>query len=286
MTQGDLRQRMMSAQKASTERHPKGGTEGTSPLSGQSTNETLFLITSGWKPVDICSGAAVFGMRRDTLNTWGSTQDERASQALASAMSAAVRRLEARCRESGAQGVIGTEIITEIEPRYVAISLVGTGIRPAHRSKEPDRPFTSNLSSRAFVLLVEAGWRPVGLASGGQFVRAYRRKPSQTAAQKIQNVELANPTKALARARAETMVLLEERARDFGGQGVIQLSFTSGPVAFAPRVLSFVAWGTAVTRTNTDPIYPSPRIAVALNDAEPAVDPASLGRAGTDRELT
>ena len=156
-------------------------------------------------------------MRRDTVNTWGSTQDERASQALASAMATAVERLEARCRESGAHGVIGTELITEVEPRYVAINLVGTAIRPVHSPKVPERAFTSNLSAREFVLLGEAGWNPVGLVSGCRFVRAYRRKPTQAVSQKIQNVELANPTKALARARAETMVLLEERACEFRG---------------------------------------------------------------------
>jgi uncharacterized protein YbjQ (UPF0145 family) len=276
MTQRDLRQRMLAAQKASTEKHAKAETEGTSPLSGLSTNETLFLAGSGWEPVEICSGAAVFGMRRDTVNTWGSTQDERASKAMASAMAAAVQRLEARCRELSAHGVIGTEIITEIEPRYVAINLIGTGIRPVQTSSESDRSFTSNLSPREFVLLGEAGWKPVGLASGCRFVRAYRRKPTQTVAQKVQNVELANPTKAFARARSETMVLLEQRARDFGGQGVIQLSFMSGPVAFATHVFSFVAWGTAVTPTTKSPAYPAPRTAVALNDVETAVDPASL----------
>ena len=276
MTQADLRQRMIAAQKASTERHAKAQTKGTSPLSGLSTNETLFLAGSGWEPVDICSGAAVFGMRRDTVNTWGSTQDERASEALASAMAAAVRRLEDRCRDLSAHGVIGTEIITEIEPRYVAINLVGTGIRPVYTSREPDRSFTSNLTPREFVLLGEAGWKPVGLASGCRFVRACRRKPTQTVTQKVQNVELANPTQALARARFETMVLLEERARDFGGQGVIRLSLTSGPVPFATHVLSFVAWGTAVISTTTDSAYQVPRTAVVLNDADTQVDPASL----------
>jgi uncharacterized protein YbjQ (UPF0145 family) len=276
VTRGDLRERMMAAQKASTERQSKGGTESPSRLSGLSTNETLFLTASGWEPVDICSGAAVFGMRRDTVNTWGSAQDQRASEALASATATAVQRLEARCRESAAHGVIGTEIITEIEPRYVSINLVGTGIRPAHTSREPDRSFTSNLSPREFVLLGEAGWKPVGLASGGRFVRAYRRKPTQTMRQKVQNVELVNPTKALARARSETMALLEERARDFGGRGVVQLSLTSGRVEFATHVVSFLAWGTAVTPTATDPRYPAPRTAIALNDDATAVDPGSL----------
>jgi uncharacterized protein YbjQ (UPF0145 family) len=276
MTQGDLRARMLAIQAALTEKHPKGRLEGTSSLSALSTNETMFLTASGWEPVDICSGAAVFGMRRDTVNTWGSSQDARASEALVSAMATAVQRLEARCHESGAHGVIGTEIITEIEPRYVAVNLIGTGIRPVHAAREPNRSFTSNLSPREFVLLVEAGWKPVGLVSGGRFVRAYRRKPTETMRQKVQNVELANPTQALTRARSETMTLIAEQTRTFQGQGVVQLSLTSGPVAFATHVLSFIAWGTAVTAATEDPSYPILRTAVALNDAKTASDPASL----------
>ena len=54
------------------------------------------------------------------------------------------------------------------------------------------------------------------------------------------------------------MVILAERARDFGAQGVIGLSLRSGPVAFATHVLSFVAWGTAITRTDTEAVYPAP----------------------------
>jgi hypothetical protein len=72
------------------------------------------------------------------------------------------------------------------------------------------------------------------------------------------------------------MVTLAERARDFGAQGVIQLSLTSGPVAFATHVLSFVAWGTAITRTGAEAVYPVPRTSIVLNDVEPDFDPASL----------
>ena len=184
MTSGDLRQQMLKAQKASTERLTKSDGESTSPLSALSTNESLFLAASGWEPLDICCGAAVFGMRQDTVTTWGPLQDDRASEALAAAMATAVERLEARCVKSGVHGVIGTEITTEIQPRYVAVSLVGTGVRPVHTSKPPGRPFTSNLSPRDFILLRQAGWQPVGLASGCRFIRAYRRGPTQAVAQK------------------------------------------------------------------------------------------------------
>ena len=57
---------------------------------------------------------------------------------------------------------------------------------------------------------------------------------------------------------------------------MIQLSLTSGPVAFAPHVLSFVAWGTAIARTDTEAVYSAPRTSIVLNDAEPNIDPASL----------
>ena len=152
-------------------------------------------------------------MRQDTVSTWGPLQDDRASEALAAAMATAVERLEARCMKSGVHGVIGTDITTEIQPRYVAVSLVGTGIRPVQSPKPPDRPFTSNLSPRDFILLQQAGWQPVGLASGCRFIRAYRRGPTQAVAQKTQNVELENPTWALTQARSEAMVMLAERAR-------------------------------------------------------------------------
>jgi uncharacterized protein YbjQ (UPF0145 family) len=276
MTHRDLRQRMLAGQEVASATQATVG-ERKSPLSTLSINESLFLASSGWEPVDVCAGAAFYGMRQDSVNTWGSAQDQRASEALVSATVTAVERLEASCVESGAHGVIGTTIVTEIQPRYIAVNLVGTAIRPSHTSRAPDRPFTSNLPARAFVLLLQAGWMPLGLASGGQFVRVYRRTPNQTVQQKIQNVELTNPTEALARARSETMVLLERRAHDFGGQGVVELSLTSGPVHFATHVLSFVAWGTVVAATASDAVYAIPRTAaVTLNDAETTFDPGSL----------
>src|ERR1700722_14696613 len=110
MTQEDLLRQMLAAQKVATKRFPKGDGESNSPLSGLSTNESLFLDACGWEPLDICCGAAVFGMRQDTVSTWGALQDDRASEALAAAMATAVDRLEAHCLKSGVHGVIGTEI--------------------------------------------------------------------------------------------------------------------------------------------------------------------------------
>jgi uncharacterized protein YbjQ (UPF0145 family) len=236
-------------------------------LSGLSVNEDLLLGSIGWESIDVCSGAAVWGMRRDTVNTWGADQDARASLAFGAAMRAAVDRLQANCRTSGGHGVIGVDIRIEIEPRYISVNLLGTAIRPGRSSEVPDRAFTSNLTVQAFVLLREAGWTVLGLTSGCQFVRSYRRSAARTVTQKVQNVELTNPTQALASARAETMIQLEERARAFGGQGVIEVTLSSGPVRFATHVQSFTAWGTVVASPSIDrQRHLSPRVAVSMND--------------------
>ena len=150
---------MLAAQKASTERHPKGDGGHIAAL-GLSTNETLFLSASGWEPVDICSGAAVFGMRRGHGQHLG-LDTRRASVPSTGVGHGDCRRApRSSVRESGAHGVIGTEIITEIEPRYVAdqSGRNGDSSRP-HARNVPGRAFTSNLSAREFVLLREAGWQ-------------------------------------------------------------------------------------------------------------------------------
>jgi uncharacterized protein YbjQ (UPF0145 family) len=271
-----LRERMLAAHAAAVSRSPESGPDKGSALSALSTNETLLLAGSGWEALDVCAGASVYGMRRDTVKTWGSNQDARASKAMNSAMGEAVGRLEASCQSCGAHGVIGTQTLVEVQPRYVAVNLIGTAVRLVRAGRAPDRPFTSNLSPRAFLLLGQAGWQPLGLASGGRFVRAYRRSPTQTVRQKAQNVELVNPTQALAQAREATMVVLQERAAEFGGRGVVEISLSSGRVPFASHVLSFLAWGTVVAPVETSSSVPLARVAVSLNDLDTAFEPTAL----------
>ena len=275
MNRADLCDQMLAAQAAAPTRSSSGGSNQASALSSLSTNETLLLAGSGWEALDVCSGASVYGMRRDTVNTWGSTQDARASKALNCAMAAAVERLGAACQKSHADGVIGTRTLVEIQPRYVAVNLIGTAVRRLQKGRSPNGAFTSNRAPRDFLLLVEAGWQPVGLASGARFVRSYRRNPTQTVRQKVQNIELANPTQALTQAREATMAVLEQRALEFGGQGIVEISLSSGRVPFAAHVVSFLAWGTVVVPMS-DPVYPVPRVAVPLNDFGGAFDPMAL----------
>jgi uncharacterized protein YbjQ (UPF0145 family) len=270
-----LRKRMLAGQAIAVQRLPPDTGTG-SRLSGLTLNENLLLGSMGWEAVDLCSGAAVWGMRRDTVNTWGADQDARASLAFGAAMRAAIDRLETSCRTSSGHGVIGVELLTEIEPRYLSVNLLGTAVRSQGSTKAPDRGFTSNLTPQAFVLLLEAGWKVLGLTSGCHFVRFHRRSAARTVAEKTQNVELTNPTQALATARTETMIQLVEGAQALGGQGVVEVSLSSGPVRFATQVQSFAAWGTVVARASADERHPSPQVAVSMNDDDELFAPAAL----------
>jgi hypothetical protein len=95
--------------------------------------------------------------------------------------------------------------------------------------------------------------------------------------QKVQNVELTNPTQTLATARAETMIQLEERVRAYGGQGVVEVSSSSGPVRFATHVQSFTAWGTVVASASIGgQRHPSPRMTVSMNDLDQGFEASAL----------
>ena len=65
-------------------------------------------------------------------------------------------------------------------------------------------------------------------------------------AQKSQNLELGNFTEALAAARTRAMDNLTRSAMRPGGNGVVQVSITDERLSFAPRIVSFVAWGTTI----------------------------------------
>ena len=108
-------------------------------------------------------------------------------------------------------------------------------------------PFVSDLSARDFTLLLRAGWMPVGLAFGASFVYAPRRTAGAAMRQSTQNVELTNYTQAMYAARESAMERMQRSALDVGGQGVVEVKVTEGPVSFARHAVGFAAWGTAVT---------------------------------------
>jgi uncharacterized protein YbjQ (UPF0145 family) len=257
-----------------------GGTE-TSQAHGSTSDltvdEGLLLHSAGWEPIDLVCGVCVFSVPMGVWN-WGQGAIGLASDAHNAAVSGAAARLRGECGQVHGHGVVGVEVEVEVRPHHIEVALVGTAVRPiagagaaaqhgqGHTPKTPATPFISDLSARDFTLLARAGWMPVGLAFGAAFVYAPRRTAGTALRQQTQNVELTNFTEAMYSARESAMERMQRSALDAGGQGVVQVRVTEGPMSFAKHAVGFTAWGTAVRLVADAHQYVKPQVVLPLDD--------------------
>jgi uncharacterized protein YbjQ (UPF0145 family) len=137
-------------------------------------------------------------------------------------------------------------------------------------------PFVSDLSARDFTLLLRAGWEPVGLAFGASFVYSPRRTAGTAMRQSTQNVELTNYTEAMYSARESAMEKMQRSALSAGGQGVVEVKVTEGPMSFARHAIGFTAWGTAVRLVAKEHQFVRPEVVLPLDDAVVTFEAESL----------
>jgi uncharacterized protein YbjQ (UPF0145 family) len=101
--------------------------------------------------------------------------------------------------------------------------------------------FTSDLSINEFLLVRQAGFRPVGLVIGssiyhiGYQMAAYR-----------QNQELTVLSEAMYHARELAMTRMEEEADQLGADGVVGVRLDIGRYEWGENLAEFIAIGTAV----------------------------------------
>lgn len=245
---------------------------GTSDLT---IDESLILHSIGWEPVDLVCGVSVYSIPAGFWN-WGSGEVVPASQAWQRAVGSAGKKLQDECHNVLGHGVVGVHVEVSVERHLVNAVLVGTAVAPVAARRAPSRPFISDLSCRDFALLHQAGWDPIGLAFGASFVNAPRRAAMTTLRQSTQNVELTNFTEALYSAREAAMERMQQSAHQLGGQGVVAVQVSEGPMEFARHAIRFTAWGTAVRRSERPPVLGRPRIVVSLDDEELAFEATSL----------
>jgi len=144
-------------------------------------------------------------------------------------------------------------------------------------------PFVSDLSARDFTLLLRAGWMPVGLAFGACFVYSPRRTARAAMKQTTQNVELTNYTEAMYSARESAMEKMQKSALEAGGEGVVEVKVTEGPMSFARHAVGFTAWGTAVKLVADQHRFVQPEMVLPLDDAVVTFEAQSLRGAGGGR---
>jgi uncharacterized protein YbjQ (UPF0145 family) len=245
-----------------------------------SVDEALLLHSGGWEPLDLVCGVAVVSVPLGVWN-WGRGSIGLASDAHNMAVEQAAQQLRGECSKVHGHGVVGTRVDVHVHTKHIDVELVGTAVKPTGQRGRGDdakeaRPFVSDLSARDFTLLLRAGWMPVGLAFGACFVYAPRRTAGAAMRQSTQNVELTNYTEAMYSARESAMERMQSSALAAGGQGVVEVKVTEGPMHFAKHAIGFTAWGTAVRLVAEAHQFVKPDVVLPLDDAVVRFDAESL----------
>ena len=282
----DLRAEMRRGAEALAVAAPPSQARGiTSDLS---VDEALLLHASGWEPLDLVCGVAVVSVPVGVWN-WGSGAISFASDAHNAAVDQAARALRAECGKVHGHGVVGVRVEVEVRTHHIECALVGTAVRPVDgkdprgRDAAEAMPFVSDLSARDFTLLLRAGWIPVGLAFGASFVYSPRRTAGMAMKQSTQNVEFTNYTEAMYSARESAMEKMQESALEAGGEGVVEVKVTEGPMSFARHAVGFTAWGTAVKLVAEQHQFVQPEMVLPLDDAVVTFEAQSLRGTGRGR---
>ena len=282
----DVRAEMLKgAQSLATPAPPSNARGITSDLS---VDEALLLHAAGWEPLDLVCGVAVVSVPVGVWN-WGRGAISLASDAHDAAVDQAARQLRGECGKVHGHGVVGVRVEVAVRTHHIDVELVGTAVRPMD-GKDPRgadaaqaMPFVSDLSARDFTLLQRAGWIPVGLAFGASFVYAPRRTAGAAMKQTTQNVELTNYTQAMYSARESAMEKMQRSALQAGGQGVVEVKVTEGPMSFARHAVGFTAWGTAVRLMAEAHQFVRPEVVLPLDDAVVTFEAESLRGGGGGR---
>jgi uncharacterized protein YbjQ (UPF0145 family) len=254
-----------------------------------SVDESLLLHAAGWEPVDLVCGVGVVSVPAGVWN-WGAGPISMASDAHNAAVERAAEELRDECARVKGHGVVGVRVEVSVRPHFVEVELVGTAVQPVAGVQDPRgkdaavaMPFVSDLSARDFTLLQRAGWIPVGLAFGASFVYAPRRRAGAAMKQSTQNVELTNYTEAMYAARESAMERMQRSALQVGGQGVVEVKVTEGPMSFARHAVGFTAWGTAVKLVAEAHQFVAPEVVLPLDDAVVTFEAESLRSADQGR---
>jgi uncharacterized protein YbjQ (UPF0145 family) len=280
----DLRAEMLRGAQALAKAAPPGAARGiTSDLS---VDEALLLHAAGWEPLDLVTGVGIVSVPVGVWNWgrgWGAIS--MASDAHNAAVEGAAQRLRDECSQVRGHGVVGVRVEVSVRTHFIEVELVGTAVQPISGEGRGDprgtdaaraMPFVSDLSARDFTLLQRAGWMPVGLAFGASFVYAPRRTAGAAMRQSTQNVELTNYTEAMYTARESAMERMQRSALQAGGEGVVAVKVTEGPMSFSRHAVGFTAWGTAVKLVAQSHQFVTPQVVLPLDDAVVTFEAESL----------
>lgn len=109
------------------------------------------------------------------------------------------------------------------------------------RAGQPGAVFTSDLSVNEFLLVREAGFRPLGLVMGSSIFHIGVQVSNWG-----QNMELTTLSQAMYQARELSMARMDAEAHALGADGVVGVRLHVRPQEWGTGISEFVAIGTAI----------------------------------------
>src|SRR5204862_9426 len=121
--------------------------------------------------------------------------------------------------------------------------------------------FTSDLSVNEFLLVREAGFRPLGLVLGSSIYHVGIQFGKWS-----QNQELEKLSQAMYHARELAMVRMEAEAEELEAEGIVGVQLLNLPHKWGGHTTEFFAIGTAIRPLREDHTIPTPQLVLPLTD--------------------
>lgn len=220
-----------------------------------SVDELVCLEDLGVEPLGFVLGSSIFHVGLQVSQYGQNMEMNVLSQAMYSARSLSIGRMEAEGATLGADGIVGVRLtITQYEwgPDLIEVLAVGTAVRTrdraSHMLPQHGRPFSSDLSGQDFWKLVQTGYRPVRLAMGTCVYHVAHQTFRQVWNKAFRNAEMENFTQATYEARELAMGRMEAEASQAGGTGIVGVRIEEKSWGWGSHIIEFFAIGTAVVR--------------------------------------
>lgn len=219
-------------------------------------DELVCLEDLGVEPLGLVLGSSIYHVGLQVSQYGQNMELNVLSQAMYTARSLAMGRMEAEAETLQADGIVGVRFsINQYEwgPELLEFLAVGTAVRARDATlqlrPQHGRPFSSDFSGQDLWKLVQAGYRPTRLAVGTCVYHVAHQTFRQTFNKAFRNAEMENFTQATYEARELAMGRMEGEAHQSGGQGIVGVRIEEKSWGWGSHIIEFFAIGTAVTHT-------------------------------------
>ena len=208
----------------------------------------------GFEPLGLVFGTSVYELQFQPLKSADHLEVQHLSQSLYQARNIALSKMIRQAGDKSADGIICVSIKVTQRPwgegmaEFVAR---GTAVRyrsPGSFVTPRGRPFTSDLSTEDFALMVNAGLRPLSFVIGSCVYQMGYLPPKIQSVQQTANSEMPGYGKAIDEARATALMRMSDEAAYYLGDGVINVKVQENSYAWSNLLIEYLASGTCISR--------------------------------------